>query len=835
MLVKIDPHVHTRYSNAQADWFLHFFKCPECATSPEELYQICLKRGMTHVTATDHNCLDAVLDLAARYDNVILGEEVTAIFPDGDVHVHVCVLGLDEAMHRDIAQLRHNIYEFARYLAEKRLPHFVAHPLFNHKMGILTLAHLEQMALLFKGWETLSGGRGKRSNALVHEFVASLTPERIAELAGRHALEPLWDEPWVKYEFAGSDDHAGIYPGTNYVELDAPDASPAAVVETLGRGSFDQVGSPGCVASMGVQILGVGYKVVKQRWGDQINKKVFVFLDRILEQHTRTRLTPIEKLIEFAKTAFLPGDEAVFRSLALTLRKQTRSDELFRAGFLSRDLYNEQVIALCSTVWDTLLVSVLRKKFDWHYLVTLGAVVLAPYLVSANAKNSETRLFQEIEDALDLHPQPRVAWFVDGYSHVDGVSRAIRLFMDRFEQAGKPVKLIICDPHPYSSKMIKRFDPIFSTELREYRHIVLHVPPALQVLRYLDEGGFTHVLCSSPGPMGFLGLGLGKLMKLPVCGVHHTDFVRFALEVTRDPALTDLIRMVGSVYYRYMSKVFARSNAYRTDLVQFGVEADRIGVVPSWTDTDRYRPDKRRLGLFGSSAGLTLLSVGRISEEKKPALPRRALCAPRAHAQGPAPRHRRRRPVPRRARARGPGALRRAFHGRAPGRGARRRLRLGRRPGLPRAARDVRQRRARGAGLGPARDRRQHRRPQGDHRAGQDRLRLQPRLPRRVRGSDRAALQRPRPARAHARRLARERPGPLRRRHDHRRLFPVHRQHPRRLARRARHLAPLRRLVRRGSLTEAQNSQRGRGLCELCASARDFLSTLVARHPLCHH
>jgi glycosyltransferase involved in cell wall biosynthesis len=367
---------------------------------------------------------------------------------------------------------------------------------------------------------------------------------------------------------------------------------------------------------MGVQILGVGYKVVKQRWGDQINKKVFVFLDRILEQHTRTRLTPIEKLIEFAKTAFLPGDEAVFRSLALTLRKQTRSDELFRAGFLSRDLYNEQVIALCSTVWDTLLVSVLRKKFDWHYLVTLGAVVLAPYLVSANAKNSETRLFQEIEDALDLHPQPRVAWFVDGYSHVDGVSRAIRLFMDRFEQAGKPVKLIICDPHPYSSKMIKRFEPIFSTELKEYRHIVLHVPPALQVLRYLDEGGFTHVLCSSPGPMGFLGLGLGKLMKLPVCGVHHTDFVRFALEITRDPALTDLIRMVGSVYYRYMSKVFARSNAYRTDLVQFGVEADRIDVVPSWTDTDRYRPDKRRPGLFGSSAGLTLLSVGRISEEK---------------------------------------------------------------------------------------------------------------------------------------------------------------------------------------------------------------------------
>jgi len=616
MLVRIDPHVHTRYSNAQADWFLHFFKCPECATSPEELYHICMKRGMTHVTATDHNCLDGALELAARYDNVILGEEVSTLFPEDDVHAHVVVLGLDEAMHRDIMQLRHNVYEFAQYLAEHRLPHFVAHPLFNHKMGVLTLGHLERLALLFKGWETLSGGRGKRASVLAHEFVASLTPERVADLAARHELKPLWDEPWVKHEFAGTDDHAGVYPGTNSIEFEARDASPEAVVEGLRGGAFNLVGSPGCVASMGVQILGVGYKVVKQRWGDQINKKVFVFLDRILEQHTRTTLTPIEKLVEFVKTAVLPGDEAVFRSLAMTLRKQTRSDELFRAGFLSRDLYNEQVIALCSTVWDTLLVSVLKKKFDWHYLVSLGAAVLAPYIVSANAKNSQARLFQEIEDALELAPEPRVAWFVDGYSHVDGVSRVIRLFMERFEQAGKPVKLIICDPKPYPSKMIKRFDPIYSKELKEYRNIMLHIPPALQVLQYLDAGGFTHVVCSSPGPMGYLGLGLGKLMKLPVCGVHHTDFVRFALELTGDPALTDLIRMAGSVYYRYMSKVFARSNAYRNDLVQFGVEADRIGVVPSWTDMARYHPNKRRPGFWGSSAGLTVLSVGRVSEEK---------------------------------------------------------------------------------------------------------------------------------------------------------------------------------------------------------------------------
>jgi len=616
MLVRIDPHVHTRHSNAQSDWFLHFFKCPECATLPEELYQICVKRGMTHVTVTDHNCLDGALELAAHHDNVILGEEVSAVFPEDDVHVHVVVLGLNEAQHREIAQLRHNIYEFARYLAEQQLPHFIAHPLFNHKIGMLTLSHLERLGLLFRGWETLSGARGKRSSMLTHEFVSSLTPARIQELADQHGQPPLWDAPRNEHVFAGTDDHAGVYPGTNYIECDARDATPGAVVEALGRGGFSLVGSPGCVASMGVQIMGVAYKVIKQRWGDQFPKKLFVFLDSILEQHKRTTLTPTEKVIEGLKTAILPGDEAVFRSLAMTLRKQTRSDELFRAGFLSRDLYNEQVIELCSTVWDSVLVSVLKKKFDWHYLLTLGAAVLAPYVVSASAKNSEMRLFQEIEDALDVHPEPRIAWFVDGYSHVDGVSRVIRLFLERFEQAGKRVKLIICDPNPYPNKMIKRFKPVYSKDLKEYTNIKLHIPSALQVLRYLDTGGFTHVMSSSPGPMGFLGLGLGKLMKLPVIGVHHTDFVRFALDVTNDPALTDLLRMLGSVYYRYMTKVFARSNAYRKDLIQFGVEADRIGVVPSWTNTTLYHPNKRKLGLFGSSAGLTLLSVGRVSEEK---------------------------------------------------------------------------------------------------------------------------------------------------------------------------------------------------------------------------
>ena len=43
-----------------------------------------------------------------------------------------------------------------------------------------------------------------------------LTPELIAQMADRHALEPCGPEPWKKVFTGGSDDHSGCHIASAY-------------------------------------------------------------------------------------------------------------------------------------------------------------------------------------------------------------------------------------------------------------------------------------------------------------------------------------------------------------------------------------------------------------------------------------------------------------------------------------------------------------------------------------------------------------------------------------------------------------------------------------------
>ena len=44
---------------------------PECATPPEEVYELAKRRGMDFVTITDHDTIDGALQIADRPDTFI--------------------------------------------------------------------------------------------------------------------------------------------------------------------------------------------------------------------------------------------------------------------------------------------------------------------------------------------------------------------------------------------------------------------------------------------------------------------------------------------------------------------------------------------------------------------------------------------------------------------------------------------------------------------------------------------------------------------------------------------------------------------------------------------
>jgi glycosyltransferase involved in cell wall biosynthesis len=96
--VKLDTHVHTVFSGKSTLKPLHHL-LRESYNTVDDVYRLAKARGMDLVAITDHDAIDGALSIADRPD-VIVGCEVTGVFADG-VRVHLGVLGLSEAQHRD--------------------------------------------------------------------------------------------------------------------------------------------------------------------------------------------------------------------------------------------------------------------------------------------------------------------------------------------------------------------------------------------------------------------------------------------------------------------------------------------------------------------------------------------------------------------------------------------------------------------------------------------------------------------------------------------------------------------------------------------------------------
>ena len=100
------------------------------------------------------------------------------------------VWGLDEAHHREISELRFNVFELVDYLRQEGLPHALAHPM--SVVSELRVEHYEQLLLLFALWETRNGSSTPTENRISAELVAassSLIP-RLAEKYGRDPRPP---------------------------------------------------------------------------------------------------------------------------------------------------------------------------------------------------------------------------------------------------------------------------------------------------------------------------------------------------------------------------------------------------------------------------------------------------------------------------------------------------------------------------------------------------------------------------------------------------------------------------------------------------------------------
>jgi hypothetical protein len=229
--MRVDLHVHSKHSKRPSQWILKKIGCPESFTEPLQIYDIARRRGMTHVTITDHNSIEGALEIH-HLPGTFLSEEITSYFPEDGCKVHVLALHITEAQHEKIQCLRKNIFELAAYLHGEAIFTIIAHPLYavNDR---LTIEHFEHLLLLFQNFE-LNGARNERENRTLKAILNHLTAEDMDRLKEKHGITPMFPSPHVKRLFGGSDDHSSLNIARTYTELTGGrdlDFSPDAMAE----------------------------------------------------------------------------------------------------------------------------------------------------------------------------------------------------------------------------------------------------------------------------------------------------------------------------------------------------------------------------------------------------------------------------------------------------------------------------------------------------------------------------------------------------------------------------------------------------------------------------
>jgi predicted metal-dependent phosphoesterase TrpH len=186
---RVDLHCHCTASAVSKLAIQRALGLPECATPPQEVYDLAKRRGME----PDHDAIDGALELAARYDDAFVSEELTAWFRGEPQAVHILCWGISPSDHERLQALAGDVEAVAEELSARAIACALAHPFYAVEAPLLP-RHRRRLAQLFPIWETRNGSRGPELNSPSEVYI---------ETHGGTGV-------------GGSDDHAGVDIGRTF-------------------------------------------------------------------------------------------------------------------------------------------------------------------------------------------------------------------------------------------------------------------------------------------------------------------------------------------------------------------------------------------------------------------------------------------------------------------------------------------------------------------------------------------------------------------------------------------------------------------------------------------
>jgi predicted metal-dependent phosphoesterase TrpH len=151
--------------------------CKESYNDPAEVYHRCKRLGMSMVTLTDHDSIDAA-EVLRKYPDFFLSEEVTVRVPTG-TQIHMGVYGINEKDHAEIQRRRDDFIALLMYLTERKI-FFSLNHVFSSLTGRRDTDDFNWFASYVPAFEVRNGQMWSEANQRAAHLAANLGKAGVA-------------------------------------------------------------------------------------------------------------------------------------------------------------------------------------------------------------------------------------------------------------------------------------------------------------------------------------------------------------------------------------------------------------------------------------------------------------------------------------------------------------------------------------------------------------------------------------------------------------------------------------------------------------------------------
>lgn len=595
-VVRADLHCHSTASEVAKLGIQRSVGLPECATPPNEVYELAKRRGMDFVTITDHDTIEGCLEIAEHPD-AFISEELTAWFAGEAQAVHVLCYGITKGDHEFLQEHARDLETCAAYLHEREITCALAHPFFA-VAAPLTARHRRRLAELFPIWETRNGSRARELNMPAAVYI---------ETHGGTGI-------------GGSDDHAGVDIGRTFTET-PPASAPEEFLRHLRAGRAESRGEQGSAAKWAHSALALACRVLI---ADPDSPPAISSPPGAISPPDRSRIEP-SLVLEIAERVVADGGarggaatpelgageaEALLRGWLDSIELSSDPRELIEL-MRADDFSHIDLARRARRIHERRLGAAIRRVAavagegyrDAARALFEATLPVVPYVPA------KTILGNEMAKLATREGEPgRVALVVDGAGGMHGLTHTI----ERIREHGVPgweVEVVGTDP-----RVDRRLPAVAEVEVPFYSGMTIGVPSVPELVSTLVDGRYDLIHLSAPGPAGIGAALTARIADRPLLGSYHTELAAYARLRSGDPALEIGTRQVLSTFYRQCRVVLSPSPASDDSLAGLGIERERIGRWARGVDLSLYDPTRRCPDRYPGE--VKVLYAGRLTREK---------------------------------------------------------------------------------------------------------------------------------------------------------------------------------------------------------------------------